>query len=296
MTRDLQKPALPAPATDPWARLRDLTPARIGIGRAGTSLPTREVLAFAASHAMARDAVHIPLDVLALQTQLKAQGWSTLAVTSRASSRDAYLRRPDWGRRLSPSDALRLADGRGDSVTGAPTSDPVKAATPTEPRGPSLAAPDLAPDLAVVVADGLSSVAAQRHAANLLSALRRQLGHRLSISPVVIATQARVALADEIGELLGASIVLILIGERPGLSSPDSLGAYLTVQPKVGRSDAERNCVSNIRPEGLPLADAAQRIAWLLLEGLRRGVTGVALKDDSDKPLLGAANSVPRLG
>lgn len=247
-----------ATGPDPWAALRQHTPARIGLGRAGTSLPTREVLGFSASHAQARDAVHIPLDVPALAAVLEADGWPTITVTSRAPTRDAYLRRPDWGRRLSDDSVARLD-----------------------------AAPRAGADLVIVVGDGLSAVAAQTHGGPLLTRLREQLAGVLRLAPVVIATQARVALADDVGQRLGARLALMLLGERPGLSSPDSLGAYLTWQPAVGRSDAERNCVSNIRPEGLPYADAARRIAWLLAEANRRELSGVALKDHSDTPVLG---------
>ncbi len=248
--------ALPVPP-DPWADLRRHTPARIGLGRSGVALPTAEVLRLAAAHAQARDAVHVALDVATLESQLHSDGWRCLNVSSRAASRDEYLRRPDLGRRLSPADATRLQD---------------------------LAAGDV--DLAIVIGDGLSAVAVQRHAPPLLAALRAALGNTLTLSPLVIATQGRVALADEIGALLHARAALILLGERPGLSSPDSLGAYLTHAPAVGRTDAERNCVSNIRPEGLPSDRAAQRIAWLLREALRRRISGVALKDDSATELL----------
>ncbi len=248
---------LPVPP-DPWSDLRRHTPARIGLGRSGVALPTAEVLRLAAAHAQARDAVHVALDVTALEAQLRSEGRQCVTVASRAASRDEYLRRPDLGRRLSPADATRLQD---------------------------LAAGDV--DLAIVVGDGLSAVAVQRHALPLLAALHTLLGDTLTLAPLVIATQARVALADEVGALLRARVALILLGERPGLSSPDSVGAYLTHAPAVGRSDAERNCVSNIRPEGLPPERAAQRIAWLLRESLRRGVSGVALKDDSATELLG---------
>lgn len=243
---------------DPWADLRRHTPARIGLGRSGVALPTAEVLRLAAAHAQARDAVHVALDVAALDAQLRSEGWRCVTVASRAANRDEYLRRPDLGRRLSPADATRLQD---------------------------LAAEDVA--LAIVIGDGLSAVAVQRHAAPLLSALRSAFGDAVTVAPLIIATQARVALADEIGALLHARVALILLGERPGLSSPDSLGAYLTHAPAIVHSDAERNCVSNIRPEGLPPERAAQRIAWLLREALRRGVSGVALKDDSATALLG---------
>lgn len=254
------------PAADPWAELRQHTPARIALGRAGGSLPTGEVLRFAAAHAQARDAVHVPLDVGALDEALRQQGWSTLQVHSRATTRDAYLRRPDWGRRLDEGSVERLQ-------AQAPAQSAVNPAMP------------VGPDLCIVVADGLSATGVQQHAAPLLEALRQALAQHPAgaptLVPIVIAQQARVALADEIGELLGAQMVLILLGERPGLSSPDSVGAYLTHAPRVGCTDAQRNCVSNIRPLGLGFAVAAQRLAWLVREGLRRGVTGVGLKDDS---------------
>ena len=240
----------PAPPPDPWTALRRHTPARISLGRAGTSLPTAEVLRFAAAHAGARDAVHLPLDVDALRTDLQALGIDAATVASSAGSRAEYLTRPDLGRQLAPASRDALDGG--------------------EPGG-----------LCIVVGDGLSAIAAQMHAAPLVAALRDA---GVVASRVVVATQARVALGDEIGERVGAALVLVLLGERPGLSSPDSLGAYLTWAPKTGRADSERNCVSNIRPEGLPLAGAAARIAWLVREAQRRRVTGIALKDDSDVP------------
>ncbi len=246
------------PPADPWVELRRHTPARIALGRSGTSLPTAEVLRFAAAHAQARDAVHVPLDGAALLAALDADGWTALQVSSRAATRGDYLRRPDLGRRLVPPDADRVQRLASGSV-----------------------------DLAVVLADGLSATAAQRHGLPLLRALRAALdGAALRWAPVVVATQARVALGDEIGALLNASVVLILIGERPGLSAPDSLGAYLTHAPEIGRVDAERNCVSNIRPDGLAPERAALRVAWLVNEALRRRVSGVALKDDSGTEVL----------
>lgn len=249
----------PQPATpDPWQPLRAATPARIALGRAGTSLPTAELLRFAAAHAQARDAVHIPLDLPALSLALQADGWLTTPVQSRAATREAYLRRPDWGRRLDAASADRLQ-----LLTAAPV------------------------DLAIVVGDGLSATAVQRHAQPLLQALRAALGGELSLAPLVLATQARVALADEVGELLNARAALMLLGERPGLSSPDSLGAYLSFAPRVGCTDAQRNCVSNIRPEGLPPPAAGARLAWLVREALRRRLTGVGLKDGSEAATLG---------
>ena len=246
MTDDLARP-------DPWDGLRRHTPARIALGRAGASLPLSHWLAFAAAHAEARDAVHLPLDTAALTAELSTIGFTPcFTVHSRAASREIYLRRPDLGRRLDETSAAALQ------------------AVAPEP-----------PDLAIVLADGLSAAAVQQHAAALVGALRGALADTLTLAPLVIATQARVALGDEIGALLQARIVLVLIGERPGLSSPDSLGAYLTFAPAVGRSDAERNCVSNIRPQGLPPQQAAQRLAWLLHEAMRRRVSGISLKDDS---------------
>jgi ethanolamine ammonia-lyase small subunit len=240
------------PPPDPWTALRRHTPARIALGRAGTSLPTAEVLRFAAAHAQARDAVHLPLDVEALSSGLRARAWEATVVASRAASRVEYLTRPDLGRQLAPAghDALE-----GIACAG----------------------------LCVVIGDGLSAVAAQAHAVPLIEALRSA---GIDIGLVVVATQARVALGDAIGERVGAPLVLMLLGERPGLSSPDSLGAYLTWAPRVGRADSERNCVSNIRPEGLGIADAAARLAWLIRASRRRRVTGIALKDDSEVPAL----------
>jgi ethanolamine ammonia-lyase small subunit len=244
----------PTPPADPWSALRRHTPARISLGRAGTSLPTHEVLRFAAAHAAARDAVHLPLDAEALLAELRALGLAPAQVASRATSRVEYLTRPDLGRQLDAAGRDALAPGADGG-------------------------------LCIVVGDGLSAIAAQRHAAPLLAELARA---GVVAERVVVATQARVALGDEIGERVGASLVLVLIGERPGLSSPDSLGAYLTWAPKTGRADSERNCVSNIRPEGLPLAHAAARLAWLVRESQRRRVTGIELKDDSEVPAVAA--------
>lgn len=247
-----------AATPDPWTALRAHTMARIALGRAGASLPTAEWLQLAEAHALARDAVHTPLDVPWLEADLRRHGFEPQVVASAAPDRASYLRRPDLGRRLSPACAGSLEPAAG--------------------------------GIAVVLADGLSARATQRHAVPLLRALRTLLqAAGEPIAAVVVATQARVALGDEIGERLGARAVLVLIGERPGLSSPDSLGAYLTWAPRTGRSDAERNCVSNIRPEGQPPAQAAARLAWLLAAARRLGATGVALKDESGESDAGAA-------
>ena len=264
---------------DPWDDLRAHTQARLALGRAGAALPTGELLRFGLAHAQARDAVHIPLDAEALAAQIQAQGCRTLRVHSAAPDRATYLLRPDLGRRLCEADAQALrAPGHG---AGDPAS---------------------APDLLLVVADGLSSLAVARQAPPLIDAIRQQAPAGWTLGPVVIAQQARVALGDEVGALLGARLVAVLIGERPGLSSPDSLGIYLTWHPQVGRSDAQRNCISNVRPEGLPPAAAAARVWWLCQEARQIGLTGVGLKDRSDAATLPAgartegASAPPALG
>jgi ethanolamine ammonia-lyase small subunit len=243
---------------DPWAQWRSATPARLALGRAGAGMPTDETLRFGWAHAMARDAIHAALDVDALEATLRAQHWEVARARSRATDRAEYLRRPDLGRQLDEDDATHLLRDRRYGC-----------------------------DVCVVIGDGLSSLAVARHAAPLLAALRAQLPNDTRFAPVVIATQARVALADEVGELFGAVLSVMLIGERPGLSSPDSLGIYLTHAPKRGRHDAERNCISNVRPEGLPYDAAGFKLAWLMRESLRRGLTGVGLKDESDLAVLG---------
>jgi len=234
------------PARDPFARLRSMTTARVGLGRSGDGLPTAPMLAFQLAHAAARDAVHARLDVDGLATALAPH--PTVGVASQAADRTLYLQRPDLGRRLAAENAARLTPGDW--------------------------------DLAIVVADGLSATAVQAHAPPLIAALADRLGG-WRIAPIVIASQARVALGDEIGAGLAARLVLVLIGERPGLSAPDSLGAYLTWAPAVGTADSARNCVSNIRPpHGLAYAAAADTLVWLMTEARARGLTGVALKDD----------------
>jgi len=245
----------------PWSDWRDATPARIALGRAGAGMPTDEVLRFGWAHAMARDAIHAALDADALAATLGAAGWKVTQARSEAPDRATYLRRPDLGRRLRTDDAERLR-----ALAGASSK-----------------------DVCIVIGDGLSSLAVERHAAPLLQALRVHLPPTLTTTPLVIATQARVALADDIGESLRAQIVVMLIGERPGLSSPDSLGIYITHAPRRGRHDAERNCISNVRAAGLGYDAAAFRLAWLVREALRRGLTGVDLKDDSDLAVIPSA-------
>ncbi|WP_218509243.1 ethanolamine ammonia-lyase subunit EutC [Variovorax sp. dw_308] len=245
----------------PWTSWRAATPARLALGRAGNGMPTDETLRFGWAHAMARDAIHAPLDADALERELDAGGWTTTRARSRAGDRTTYLRRPDLGRRLDADDADRLRAALGER-------------------------PSEGCDVCLVIGDGLSSLAVARHAAPLLAALRPHLPPALRLSPVVIATQARVALADDIGELFGARLSVMLIGERPGLSSPDSLGIYLTHAPRHGRHDAERNCISNVRPEGLAYDTAAFKLSWLMREALHRGLSGIALKDESDHAVL----------
>ena len=264
--------AKPPVLTDAWNALRAATSARIALGRAGASLPTRALLDFGLAHAQARDAVHAPLDVPALRAQLEADGWSVREVRSRAADRVAYLARPDWGRRLHP-DALTIL-GSPDAAAGGIRDGEIQDSAALHPGC----------DLAFVLSDGLSATAVQNHAAPLLCAVRLHLPG-LRLAPIVIATQARVALADEVGELLGARIAISMIGERPGLSASDSLGLYLTWAPRVGRSDAERNCISNVRPQGLGYAAAAEQLAALVCAALSQGQSGVRLNLDSGRAL-----------
>ncbi|PVZ11869.1 ethanolamine ammonia-lyase subunit EutC [Actinomycetospora cinnamomea] len=230
-------------STDPWETLRAATRARVGLGRAGDGLSTPENLRLAAAHAQARDAVHAPLDADAVVAALGERAGPV--VHSRVADRTEYLQRPDLGRRLADDHGLE----RGDH------------------------------DLAVVIADGLSARAVHDHAVAVVDALLPRL-EGWSVAPVVVAQQARVALGDDIAAALGARMVLVLIGERPGMSSPDSLGAYLTFDPRPGRLDSERNCVSNIRPpDGLTYDGAAEVLAALMTESFRLGLSGVGLKD-----------------
>lgn len=238
---------------NPWTDLRRLTRARIALGRAGTSLPTSAHLAFQRDHARARDAVHRPLDADAVAADLRNLGLDVLRLHSAAADRATYLQRPDLGRRLDEASSAKLAG------VGARKSDLVLAAI-----------------------DGLSSLAIETNAKPFLAALLPLLAQaRLSFGPTALALQGRVALGDEIGASLGARMVLVLIGERPGLSSPDSMGLYLTYAPRTGRSDAERNCISNVRPEGLSPEAAARKALYLIGEARRLGLSGVKLKDET---------------
>ena len=238
---------------NPWRSLRAITNARIALGRAGVSQPTRHHLAFQLAHARARDAVHSALDAQQLADDLGAAGFSPVSLTSAAADRSTYLQRPDLGRRLSEESASVLSTATSGNV-----------------------------DCVFVVADGLSAIATQRHAVPLLEEVSRRLDITTrALAPVAIVQQGRVAIGDEIGERLGADLVVVLIGERPGLSSPDSLGVYLTWAPRVGRTDAERNCISNIREAGLSYEEAARTLVYLMTEARRRRLSGVTLKDES---------------
>jgi ethanolamine ammonia-lyase small subunit len=250
----------PGPTLRSLRDLRQLTPARVGLGRVGASLPTRALLEFTLAHARARDAVHAGFDVAALASGITALGLEMLAVSSRAPDRKDYLKRPDLGRKL-------------DTV-----SQPLLAARQSQDR-----------DVVIVIADGLSPAAVNNHAIELVRGLLPRLASAgIGVGPAVVATGARVALGDDIGASIGARMIVMLIGERPGLSAPDSLGAYLTFAPKPGLTDADRNCVSNIHAAGLGYDEAAFKIAWLVREGLARQTSGVALKDESSvQPPLG---------
>lgn len=281
---------------DPWSALRRFTAARIGLGRAGVSIPTSAHLAFQLAHAQARDAVHAAFDADGLGEALRAaavMAWpqaKVLVIDSAAPDRATYLRRPDLGRRLSDGARAALALERAAHADEGGDRSLDGGAHP----GPGHArAGALPPDLAIVVADGLSARAVQAHAAPLVGVLVDRLaGAGWKLAPLVVVRQGRVAVGDEIGEALGARAVLVLLGERPGLSSPDSLGAYLSWAPRAGLTDAQRNCVSNIRPEGLPIDAAAGRLLWLLQAARARGLTGVELKDESDAALPGP-NAAP---
>jgi ethanolamine ammonia-lyase small subunit len=236
---------------DPWAQLRQHTAARIAMGRAGSSQPTRESLRFSLDHALARDAVHSELDVDRLEKELRVTGLDVIRAATRVSDRATYLKRPDLGRQLSPDSLEQLK----------------RCASPC--------------DLSIVISDGLSAQAAQSNAPALLKELLPRLSvANVKLAPLVIAPFARVAAQDTIGHALQATCGVILIGERPGLGAPDSLGAYLVHAPRLGNTDANRNCVSNIRPAGLSIPHAAETLHHLITQSLALKVSGVGLKDE----------------
>lgn len=263
MTKPSDLPAAQTPPDDivhrnPWQGLREYTAARIALGRSGSSLPTDELLKFGLAHAQARDAVHQPFDAESLARELDADGMTTLTVQSQAQNRETYLCRPDLGRRLSDQSRRMLTDY-----------------------------PDKQADIVLAIGDGLSSKAVHRQAVPFIRALTPYLTLlKLTMAPVVLAHQSRVALGDDIGACLQARAVAMLIGERPGLSSPDSLGIYFTWAPHTRRLESERNCISNIRPEGLNYPQAAFKLAWLLEQAGKRRLSGIELKDESDNPAL----------
>lgn len=248
--------------SDAWQPLRQLTAARIALGRAGISIPTAAQLDFQLAHAQARDAVHLPLERARLLTEWQAAGYNVLSVRSAAGDRSEYLRRPDYGRQLHAECVATVA----------------------AQRGPY--------DVAVVIADGLSATAVNQHASALLAqlwpALQAQFTH---LAPLVLVEQGRVAIADHIGQLLDAQQVVIILGERPGLSAPDSLGIYLTYAPQLGRQDSERNCLSNIRPQGMSFRLAVHKLLYLMQQAQQRQLSGVALKDQAPAPILDPAQA-----
>ncbi len=249
----------PVVIANPWAKLRQYTPARIALGRAGVSLPTAPHLAFQLAHARARKAVHHELDAEALRSRLAEKGREALVLHSAAPNRPVYLQRPDKGRLLDATS---------------------KATLEQLPRQASRGF-----DIVFVIGDGLSALAIEENAASFLDRILPMLedgGWR--IAPLVIVREARVAIGDEIGEILGTDIVAVLIGERPGLSSPDSMGIYMTWKPRAGLTDESRNCISNVRREGLSYDTAAYKLHYLMSEARRRQLSGVHLKDEADAP------------
>ena len=247
---------------NPWSKLRSFTDARIALGRAGTSIPTHHWLEFQLAHAQAQDAVHSQLDSDDFAQQMIQQLGiaEPLLLHSQAQDRAEYLQRPDLGRHL---DAPSI-----DTVTQ------------------YMSQQQSTNDLAIVIADGLSCKAIEENAIPFLAKLLPELPQEWRIAPLCLVEQGRVAIGDHIGELLNAKLVLVLIGERPGLSSPDSLGLYLTWAPEVGLTDASRNCISNVRPAGLSYSDAVTKSLYLLLEARRLQLSGVNLKEDAASEVL----------
>lgn len=249
---------------NPWSQLRQHTPARIALGRSGISLPTGPHLEFQLAHARARNAVHLELDANKLMEGLAARGYDAIVVHSAAENRPVYLQRPDKGRRLDAASRATL-EAR---------------ATGAEPA-----------DVVFVVGDGLSALAIEENVLPFLDTIKPSLAaDGWKTGPIVVVQQARVAVGDEVGEVLKAKMVVVLIGERPGLSSPDSMGIYMTLDPKSGMTDESRNCISNVRPEGMSYAVAVHKLLYLMTEAKKRGMSGVLLKDEAETL---ASNSLP---
>lgn len=264
-------PAIPALVTaTPWEALKNFTDARIALGRAGVSQPTGAHLAFQLAHAQARDAVHLPFDALGMESGLQGLGLPTLRLHSQATDRTLYLQRPDLGRRLDAASLKALTDWQSQHGD----------------------VPDF--DVAFVLVDGLSARAIHQNAVPLVTRMLRRLqdDNRQSwtVAPLTVVSQGRVAIGDEVGATLRARTVVVLIGERPGLSSPDSMGLYLTWAPQVGTTDAARNCISNVRPAGLSVDAAAATLHTLLSQARLKQLTGVGLKDDVDHTLMDLQN------
>ena len=237
---------------DPLTALKEFTAARIAIGRVGTSIPLKQSLEFKLAHAHARDAVYSMLDTEGLLNNLKVFNLPVLHLHSKATTRHKYLKRPDHGRQLDEESTMQLKDYK----TGA--------------------------DIAIVIADGLSATAVNENAFGLLELLIPMLfSAKLNLAPLCMVEQGRVAIGDDVGHGLGAKLSIVLIGERPGLSSADSMGAYLTYNPQPGLTDESRNCISNIRPQGLKHKPAAEKIFYLINEAFKRKLSGVGLKDNA---------------
>lgn len=255
----MKKPLVTPVITNPWRHLSRFTPARIALGRAGVSLPTRPLLEFQFAHAQARDTVHLPFDSTAMGEQLTARGHEVISLHSAAADRHIYLQRPDLGRRLDRESRQHLESRVAGGSPGY--------------------------DVDFVIADGLSTFGVHQNAVPFLDVMMDILSREaFRVAPVVLVEQGRVAIGDEIGGLLGAAMVVMLIGERPGLSSPDSMGIYLTWRPRVGLTDAHRNCISNVRQGGLGYPAAAHKLFYLMREARHRKLSGVRLKDEAEAP------------
>jgi len=250
----------PTVVNNPWQALRRFTDARIALGRSGVSLPTSAQLEFQLTHARARDAVHLVLDAKALTARLcdsLVDSARCVTLSSAAGNRDTYLQRPDLGRRLDAASRSVLQELRQNQAAAGY-------------------------DLALVIADGLSALAIEQNAQPFLETLMPKLApESWTLAPIAIVRQGRVAVGDEVGEIFNAKVVVILIGERPGLSSPDSMGLYLTWGPRVGLTDESRNCISNVRPAGLSYEEAAFKLHYLLSQARRRQLSGIRLKDET---------------